>query len=732
MTQADKPVRPVPAAPVAARRPTTRTLWGDVVDDDLAWLRHADDPAVVAHLEAENAYAEAVLAPGDELEAAVFEEIRSRIQETDLSVPVVDGPWAYYTRTVEGLAYPIHCRRPTPSAGDGGTGVDDPAGDGGTGVDDLAGDGGTGVDDLAGDRTGEVVLLDENVEAGASEFFDVGPFDVSPDHRRLYWGADHTGDERYRATIRDLHTGDELDDVLEDVSTSSAWAIDGVTLFYVRPDAANRPYQVWRHTVGTGQTEDVLVFEELDERFFVGVGLERDRSFIQIGVGSKITDEVWVIPADRPAEAPRVLAVRRTGVEYGVAHHGNRFVIVTNERSENFSVVTMADDMSGHEHWTDLEIAPDPSDGDEPVMVMDADPFDDHLVLFERAGGTTRIRVRWWADGSVVTIDQPEAASTVWPGANPDPAATTLRYGYTSMVSPPSVRSIDLITMTHTVLKQQEVLGGFDPEDYLTERWWAEADDGTRVPVTVVARRDRPAGPGPVLLNVYGAYEASMDPGFSVARLSLLERGFLVATGHVRGGGELGRRWYLDGKLEHKANTFDDVVTVAEHLIGRGVTTPDRLVLRGGSAGGLAVGAAMNLRPDLFASVVAQVPFVDVVNTMADTDLPLTITEWEEWGDPVAAEDAYRTIVAYAPYENVRPAPYPSVLATAGLHDTRVGFWEPAKWVQRLREASTSGRPILLLTELEAGHGGPSGRYDAWHEEAKILSYVLRSAGRMA
>ncbi|MFV0256909.1 MAG: S9 family peptidase [Acidimicrobiales bacterium] len=714
MIQADEPARSVPAAPIAAPRPVSRTLWSETVVDELAWLRDADDPAVVAHLEAENAYAEAVLAPGHDLETVVFEEIRSRIKETDLSVPVVDGPWAYYSRTVEGLAYPIHCRRPAPG-GQAPTGAQDPA---------VGGDG-DGPD-------GEVVLLDENLEAGSSEFFDVGPFEVSPDHRRLYWGADRNGDERYRATIRDLDRGEELDDVLLDVSTSSAWAVDGATLFYVRPDAANRPYQVWRHSVGTDQADDVLVFEEPDERFFVGVGLDRDRSFIQIGVGSKITDEVWVIPADRPTEAPRVLAPRRDGVEYSAAHHGDRFVIVTNERTENFSVVTMPDEVSGAEHWTDLEIAPDPSDGDEPVMIADADPFDDHLVLFERAAGTTRIRVRRWSDGSVVALHQPEAPSTVWPGANPDPAATTLRYGYTSLVSPASVRSVDLTTMDATVLKQQDVLGGFEPDDYLTERWWAEAADGTRVPLTVVARRDRPDGPGPAMLYVYGAYEASMDPAFSVSRLSLLDRGFLVAIGHVRGGGELGRRWYLDGKLGHKPNTFDDVVTVAEYLIERGVTAPEQLVLRGGSAGGLAVGAAMNLRPDLFAVVVAQVPFVDVVNTMADADLPLTVTEWEEWGDPVASEEAYRTMVAYAPYENIHPAPYPSVLATAGLHDTRVGFWEPAKWVQRLRAASTSGRPILLLTELEAGHGGPSGRYDAWQEEAKILSYVLRSAGRMA
>jgi len=697
-----------PAPPVAERRPVERTLFGDTVVDALGWLRDRDDPGVMAHLEAENAYTEAVLADVAELRRSLYDELKSRIKETDLSVPVRKDGWAYYSRTVEGLDYGIHCRRPvSPDATPAEIAALDPD-----------------------DRADEVVLLDENTEAGDDEFFDIGPYDVSPDHRWLFWGWDRTGDERYTAMVRDLGTGRDGVERLTGISPGSAWALDNRTLFYLRPDATNRPYQVWRHVVGTDPADDALVFTEPDERYFVGVGLDKDHSFIHISASSKVTDEVWIIPAGNPTAKPRPVASRREGVEYSAAHHGDQFVILTNDGDpDRFRIMVTPDDDTSAPAWQPLDIPPAPGDDPDSVIISDFDVAEDHLVLFERANGTTRIRVRRWADGSVVPVEQPEEVSTVWPGANPDYRTGYLRYGYSSMVTPASVFSVDLATGERTLLKQQEVLGDFDPARYVTERQWATAPDGTRVPISIVARRDRPADePGPCLLYVYGAYEASMDPTFSSGRLSLLDRGFAFAIAHVRGGGEMGRRWYRGGKLEAKANTFGDTVACARHLVEAGVTSPDRLVIRGGSAGGLTVGAVLNQAPELFAAAVAEVPFVDALNSMLDATLPLTVTEWDEWGNP-ATEPIYRAMRAYAPYENLAARPYPSVLATAGLNDTRVGYWEPAKWVQELRRVSTSERPVLLWTDLGAGHGGPSGRYDALREEARVLAYILWVVG---
>ncbi len=721
------PETEAPAAPpIAERRPVERALWGETVVDDYGWLREAEDPAVIAHLEAENAYTEGVLAEVAGLQETLFQEIKSRIKETDLSIPVCKEGWAYYSRTVEGLDYGIHCRRP----------VDDDVEPAAL-VDRVAPD----ADARPAD---EVVVLDENAEAVDSDFFDVGPVDLSPDQNLLFWGWDRTGDERFTATVRDLRTGVDLEDRLRDVSTSSAWALDNRTLFYVRPDETNRPYQVWRHVLGTDQADDVLIFTEPDERFFVGVGLDKDRSYIHFGASSKVTDELWVIPADDPTAEARVIAPRRQGVEYAAAHHGDRFVIRTNDGGhDNFRIMTAPESDPGPENWEPIDLDGIDLDGAAPsgdgspgsaddrfgVMISGVDVTAEHLVLFERAEGSTRIRVRRWDDGSITTIDQPESVSTVWPGANPDFETDRLRYGYASMVSPASVFSVELATGERTLLKQQEVLGGYDAELYGTERLWATATDGTEVPISIVYRRDRPAGPAPMLLYAYGAYEASMDPTFSSARLSLLDRGFTFALAHVRGGGEMGRRWYLEGKFGAKHNTFDDLIACARHVIDTEWTEPGSLVVRGGSAGGLTVGAAINRAPELFRAAVAEVAFVDVVNTMLDVSLPLTVTEWEEWGNPADDEQAYRDMRAYVPYENVTDADYPSVLATGGLHDTRVGFWEPAKWVQRLRATAGGDGPFLLWTDLGAGHGGPSGRYEAWREEARILAYILWAVG---
>lgn len=701
-----------PAPPVARQDPVETMTWGRTRIDPYRWLQDREADEVRAHLEAENAYTEAVLAPVAALRDDLFEEIKGRVKETDLSYPVPDGPFAYYGRTVEGSQYGIHCRRPVPADGS---------------YPRLP-------DEADGPIADELVLLDENVEAGDSEFFDVGIFDVSPDHRWLLWGADRTGDERFNLVIRDLETGTDIDDGLDGLSYGTAWAMDNRTFFYLRPDEANRPFEVWRHVVGRPATEDELVYRDDDERFFVGVGSDKDQSHIYLGSGSKITDEVWYIPADQPTAEPRLIAPRRQGIEYTAAHHGDRFIILTNDGAENFRVMVAPDDAPGPENWT--ELVP----GSDSVTIAGFDVNAGFLILFERADGSTRIRLRSWADGSFTTVDQPEDPSTTWPGANPDPKAATLRYGYSSMVTPPTVFLLDTDTGDRTLLKRQEVLGGFDPAHYRTAREWAVAADGTEVPLSLVWKAEPgaadggesgpPLSPGPCLLYAYGAYEASVDPTFSAARLSLLDRGFTFVIAHARGGGEMGRRWYLDGKLERKQNTFGDVIAVANHLIDRGWTSPDQLVLRGGSAGGLMAGAVMNQAPELFTAVVAQVPFVDALSTILDPTQPLTVTEWEEWGNPGEDEAAFEAMAAYSPYDNLVEQAHPSVLATAGYHDTRVNYWEPAKWVQKLRTVDTGPGPVLLWTDLGAGHGGPSGRYEAWRDEARVLAYILWAVGR--
>ncbi len=700
-----------PLSPPQARKETyERTHWGDTVVDDYRWLEDKESPEVLDHLQAENRYTENVLSPTDELRAEIYAEIKGRIKETDLSVPVIRDDWVYYSRTVEGQAYPIHCRRPLGPAG-GGKMVD---------LLTLMADGQEPGPDLAGD---EQVLLDENVEAGNDPFFQIGIFEVSPDHNQLLWGYDREGDERFSAVLRDLGDGSDTSLNLEGLSYGSAWAMDNTTFFYIRSDEANRPYQVWRHQLGSSAEPDALIHDEPDERFFVGVGREKDDSYIQIAMSSKVTDEVWVIPADQPTQDKRVIAPRQQGVEYSVAHAEERFVILTNDSALNFRVVEAPETSPGPESWREL-IA-----GSDDVTIGDIDVCRRHLTLYERSAGTTRIRLRVWETGEYELVEQPEAVSTAWPGANPDFDSAVLRYGYSSMVTPPSVIVFDPETGERSVVKQQEVMGGYDADAYRTDRVWATATDGTRIPVSMVQRTDRADGPGPTLLYAYGSYEASMDPAFSTARLSLLDRGFVFAIAHVRGGGEMGRQWYLDGKMANKMNTFTDVVAVADHLVATEVATPQQLVLRGGSAGGLMAGAVMNLAPDRFEAVVAQVPFVDALTTILNPELPLTVTEWEEWGNPLEDEDAYSDMRAYSPIDNVDALSYPSVLATAGLNDTRVSYWEAAKWVQKLRERSVSDKPILLWTDLESGHSGPSGRYEAWKEEARILAYIVWSVG---
>lgn len=703
--------------PQAPRRPAVLETHGDRRVDDWLWLRDREDPEVLELLTSENTYtatATAALAPFRE---HLFGEIRSRIVETDLSVPVRKDSWWYYTRTVEGRDYAIHCRLPVHGEGR------DPETPPGTSADSGS---------EPGSWPDEEVLLDENMMAGDGAYFDVANLAVSPGHTRLAYAVDTTGDERFTLRIRDLTTGTDLPGEIEGTSYGVAWANDDETVFYTRPDAANRTYQLWRHRTGTPATPDTLVHEEPDERFHLGVERTKDGRFILLELSSKITSEVHVIPADRPDDAPRVVEARRQGVEYQVEHHGATFLLLTNDSAENFRVVATPASDPGHDRWT--EVIPHRDD----VRLEGIDVFARHLVSYERIDANPRIRVIGLPDdrppwerplvgGTFVPIAETPSAS--WGGANPEFESTMLRYDYSSLVTPRSVNDLDMVEGRTVLRKQQPVLGGYDPAAYVTERVWATAPDGTRVPVSVVYRRDTPLdGTAPCLLYGYGAYEHSIDPVFSTFRLSLLERGFVFAIAHVRGGGELGRRWYEGGKLLAKPNTFTDFVACARHLVDAGFTSAERLVARGGSAGGLLIGATANLAPEAFRAMVAEVPFVDCLTTILDDTLPLTVIEWDEWGNPGADPEVYAVMKSYSPYDNVRPLHYPAMLVTAGLEDPRVGYWEPTKWVQKLRAADPSNR-VLFKVELSAGHAGPSGRYDAWRDEAFVLAFVLDTVG---
>ena len=696
-----------PTPPVPARRPVELEAHGDVRIDDWYWLADKEDPAVIEHLVAENTYTEAVTAATADLRDQLFKEMVARIEETDLSVPARKGQWLYYSRTVEGSSYGIHCRRPA----------------------------GTG-DEAEGD---EEVILDENILAEGHDYFAIGNLAISPDHRWLAYSTDTSGGERYTMRFRDLDNGDESTESLGDTSYGVAWANDNATVFFVRVDEAMRPHQLWRHQVGTDPSGDVLVYEEPDERYYLGVGRTKDDRYILCGLDSKVTSEVRVLSADDPGGQFTIIEPRRQGIEYSVDHdrgdpdkgRQGRFLIVTNDGAEDFRLMAAPDDAPGRASWT--EVIP----AREGIRLDAVDPFANHLVVYEREDGETRIRVIDAVTGVSTPVDQPETPSTVWGGANPEYDSTTLRYEYTSLVTPRSVFDLDLETGQLELRKRQPVLGDFDPNRYTTERRWARAEDGTRVPISLVYRTDLvAAGAGaPCLLYGYGSYEASMDPTFSSLRLSLLDRGFVFAIAHVRGGGEMGRRWYEDGKFLSKPNTFSDFVACARTLVDEGWTSPDRLVARGGSAGGLLMGAVANLAPDLFRAIVAEVPFVDCLTTILDDTLPLTVLEWEEWGNPVEDPEVYAVMKAYSPYDNVRSVDqdgkavrYPDILATSGLSDPRVGFWEPAKWVAKLRTANPENR-VLLKTEMEAGHGGPSGRYDAWKDEAFVYAFILETLG---
>ncbi|GAA4669505.1 S9 family peptidase [Frondihabitans cladoniiphilus] len=700
----------LPSAPHAPQKPITRSHHGHDFVDDYEWLREKENPEVVSHLEAENAFTELENRHLEGLRETIFEEIKSRVQETDLGTPTREGGYWYYSRTAEGKQYGIQCRLPIRDSSD----WTPPTIEVGVPAD------------------GEEVLFDGNVEAEGHDFFSLGSFDVSPDGSRLVYATDLEGDERYTLRIRDLSTGVDLPDVVAQTAPGATFDASGRYVFYPTVDDSWRPDTIWRHEVG-GSSDDVKVFEEPDDRYWVGVGLTRSRQYLAIEIGSKITSETLLLDSGDPTGEFRVVWPRREGVEYEIEHAivqgSDRLLVLHNDGAEGFELVDVpADDPQ--------------STSDRRVVIPhlasrrleSVDAFAEHLLVDFRADGLSQIGTIALSDagyGPLEPLAFDEALFSAGWSSNPEFTQPTARFVATSFVTPSTVFDYTVGDGTRRVLKQQVVLGDYDPADYEQSREWATASDGTRIPISLVWRRDAvPAGtPAPLHLYGYGSYEHSIDPGFSVARLSLLDRGVVFAVAHVRGGGEMGRAWYENGKTLTKRNTFTDFVAVADHLIATGRTTPDTLVAEGGSAGGLLMGAVANLAPDRFAGILAAVPFVDALTSILDPDLPLTVIEWDEWGDPLHDPEVYDYMRTYSPYENVADdaSDYPRILAVTSFNDTRVLYVEPAKWVARLREA---GAPVSLKIEMTAGHGGVSGRYESWRERAFEIAWLLEVLGR--
>lgn len=678
----------MPNAPIARR---------EAAADPYHWLEQRDAPEVLEHLQAENAYLEAELAEQAGLRESLFQEIKGRIRETDLSLPSPWGPWLYYQRTTAGDEYPRHYRCPRPTD-----------------------------DSLTVDEGTEQLLLDPNELAGGG-YLSLGAFTVSPDHHLLGYSLDTAGDEIYQLFVKDLRSGAITTLPFDDCDGSLTWANDSQTLFFTTLDDTHRPHQLHRHRLGQAGAE--LVFEETDGRFFLSCYRASSECQLILLLGSKTTSETWVLDAEQPQGTFACVALREEGHEYYVDHgklDGEwAWLIRSNQSGINFALYFVKESSTAGQqptrsHWHEL-IAHDPQRMLEGVTLNQA-----ALVLSLREGGLPIIQVHP-QNSDAYPVQLPDAAYSLYVQDSLEFHSPVIRLRYEALGRPAQVRQLELASGTQRVLKQTPVEGPFDADTYESRRLWATAADGTQVPISLVARRDVLASgaPAPLYLYGYGAYGESLDPWFSHARLSLLERGFIFAIAHVRGGGELGEAWYRAGKLEHKQNTFDDFIACAEHMIAAGLTSPELLAISGGSAGGLLIGAVLNQRPQLFAAAIAEVPFVDVLNTMQNPDLPLTITEYDEWGDPHQPE-VFERIKGYAPYENVRAQPYPAILAVAGYNDSRVQYWEAAKWIAKLRATRTNSNLLLLKTDLGAGHGGMSGRYQALKDVALEYAFLLK------
>lgn len=678
------------------------TAHGHTRNDEYFWMRLSEEQRgaeqpdahtqkVVTHLNKENAYSDSLLAPTAALREELFKEMRGRVKEEDLSVPYRENGYWYNHRFEHGKEYAVHMR--AKALADGG----------------LPG----ALDDF----------INENTMAEGHDYFDLGDFEISPNNRLCAYSVDTVSRRQYTIRFRDLSSGEELADVITNTSGGGAWA-DDKTFFYSRKDKTLRNFKIFRHTLGTPEAADVEVFHEKDAAFSCDVYRDRSDAFVMISTGSTLSTEEWYLPVGTPTGSFSVVLPREREHEYSVQHAKGMFYILTNWKARNFRFMVCPVSNTAKSAWS--EVVPHRDD----VLLEDVELFADHMVFSERKDGLTHLRVRKQSTGAEHHITFNDPAYVAYSGTNPEYESTKLRYGYTSLTTPNGVYEHDMDAGTNTLLKQQEVVGTFNAAEYVSERAWAPTRDGKeKVPISIVYRKGTKIdGTSPLLLYGYGSYGISMDPTFSSARLSLLDRGFVFALAHIRGGEELGREWYDDGKMEHKMNTFTDFIDCAEHLLKNKCADPKRLFCMGGSAGGLLVGAVANLRPDLWNGVVAEVPFVDVVTTMLDESIPLTTGEFDEWGDPKEKE-AYDRMLSYSPYDNVKDAEYPAMLVLTGFHDSQVQYWEPAKWVQRLREHQKATDPIILKTNMEAGHGGASGRFERLKEVALIYAFLLERAG---
>jgi oligopeptidase B len=715
--------QPSAPPPIARKQHTETQLHGVVLTDDYAWLRDKQNPEVTAYLEAENAHAEAWMAPLAGLRDDLYKEMLSHIKQTDVSVPFRDGDWWYYTRTEEGQQYAINCRKPAT------TEIQKPDSPHTLRAPSLRLLSGARVGDhktQPSDGQPEQVILDGNQLAQGHAFFSIGATDITDDGRWLAYTTDTTGFRQYTLHIKDLATNETLPGEVERVG-SVVWAADNRTLFYtVEDEEQKRQYQLWRHKRGTAHTEDVLVYQDDDERFNLGAGRTRDGKFIVLESASHITSESQVLASDDPEGVFTLISPRKDDHEYSIDHRNGLWFIRTNDRGRNFRLVTAP--VATPDEWTERIPHRD------NVMLEDVDLFANFFVACEREDGLPRLRIhRFTGVGPEAApageIAFPEPAYSAHPHINRIFDTPTFRYAYQSLVTPSSVYEYDVATGASTLLKQLEIPGGFDRTLYASERVHASAPDGVKVPVSLVYRKDkREPGRNPLYVYGYGSYGYSLPLGFSGNRLSLLDRGVVMAYAHIRGGGDLGEPWHDAGKMLLKRNTFTDFIAAVERLTASGYGDSARVAIEGGSAGGLLMGAVTNMRPDLFRAVVSHVPFVDVMNTMLDATLPLTVPEYEEWGNP-NEETYFKTMLSYSPYDNLRPESYPAMLVKTSLHDSQVMYWEPAKYVAKLRTLKTDNNPLLLLTNMQAGHGGASGRYDYLKEIAFDYAFLLRILG---
>jgi len=677
-----------PEPPVAKIEAKTFVEHGQERTDDYYWLKDRDNPDVVKYLEAENAYTAAVLGHTQTLQDKLFEEIVGRIKPTDASVPYREGDYLYYYRYEEGEEYRVHCSR------------------------------------KGSMEAPEEVMLNGNELGKGSAFFSLSSPKVSPDQSILAFATDTVGRRFYTLRFKDLGSGKLLDDVLPDVTGISAWANDSKTVFYVKQDPETlRWYRVYRHVLGTDPGQDALVYEEADETFSVYVGKSRSKKYLAIASSQTLASEFRFLDADDPQGEFEIFEPRQTGHEYNVDHRGDKFYVRTNLGAKNFRLMETPVSAMGRQNWK--EVVPHRDD----VFLSGFELFEDYTVLSERKEGLIQMRVVPSAGGAGHHIDFGEPAYDAWVAQNPEFDSQLLRYGYSSLTTPRSVYDYDMASRQKKLMKRDEVPGGYEPAEYASERLYARARDGIAVPISLVYRAGlKRDGSNPLLLYAYGSYGASMDAGFRSSRLSLLDRGFVYAIAHIRGGQELGRDWYEDGKLLKKKNTFTDFINCALHLTQQRYTSPDKLFAMGGSAGGLLMGAVTNMRPDLFRGIISAVPFVDVVTTMLDASIPLTSGEWDEWGDP-RKKEYYDYMLSYSPYDNIEAKDYPNILVTTSLHDSQVQYWEPAKYVAKLRRIKTDENRLVLKTDMQAGHGGKTGRFKRHQDTAFNYAFLLDLAG---